>query len=248
MATASGTCHPAFEPLRAAFERDFAEGRSLGASIAVAVKGESVCDLWGGFADEAKTKLWQADTIVNIWSAAKAWSAMCVSILAERGLVDIEAPVCKYWPEFAANGKEGVTVAHALSHQAGLITYRKYMGPANETTWEQLTTALAEEKLFYPPGTKTVYHAFTFGIIAGELVRRVAGMTVGQFLAAHVAAPLGLSDQLLLGFGPEHDGKVAELVAGPGVPSRDNLDKIGTDDAEPTPAELSYKTSLNPLR
>eukprot|EP01052_Picozoa_sp_SAG31_P021126 SAG31_NODE_1617_length_7733_cov_6.446817_11_plen_422_part_00 len=248
MAAVSGNCHPAFDALKQAFAEDFEAGRSVGAAIAVTIKGESVCDLWGGHADAAKSRPWESETIVNVWSAAKAWSALCVCILVERGLVDIEAPVCKYWPEFAQQGKDEVTVQHVLSHSAGLITYRKYMGPANEASWADLTAELEKQRLFYRPGSRTVYHAFTFGILAGEIVRRVANISIGKFLAINVAAPLGLSDSLLMGFGPEHDAKVADLIAGPGVPSRDDLGKIGTDDAEPTTDELRYKTSLNPLR
>ena len=121
-------------------------------------------DLWGGYANEAGTRPWESDTIVNIWSACKAWSAVCVLILIDEGRIDVKQPVAKYWPEFGANGKGEVTVEQALSHQAGVVTYRKYLGRADETTWEQLTTELANESLFWEPGTETRYHAFTFGV------------------------------------------------------------------------------------
>ncbi len=107
---------------------------------------------------------WESDTIVNIWSACKAWSAVCVLILVDEGKIDVKQPVAKYWPEFGANGKGAVTVEQALSHQAAVVTYRRYLGRADETTWEQLTTELANESLFWELGTEARYHAFTFGV------------------------------------------------------------------------------------
>jgi CubicO group peptidase (beta-lactamase class C family) len=243
-----GICHPAFAALRAALEEDFKqEGRSVGASVALCVDGNLVVDLWGGFADEAKTRSWDAGTIVNVWSACKAWSATCVLVLVDRGNVDLEAPLARYWPEFAQNGKECVTVRQALSHQAGVVTYRKYLGRADETTWEQLASELAQESLFWELGTDTRYHAFTFGVLAGELVRRVSGMTIGAFWQQHVAKPHGLD--MFMGFGPELDARVADLVAGPGIPTADNLGRIGGDDVSNDELEaIAHKTSLNPLR
>ena len=128
------------------------------------IEGNAVVDLWGGHADEARTRPWESDTIVNVWSACKAWSAVCVLILVDQGKIDVKQPVAKYWPEFGANGKDKVTVEQALSHQAAVVTYRKYLGRADETTWEQLTNELANESLFWELGTETRYHAFTFGV------------------------------------------------------------------------------------
>ena len=131
------------------------------------VEGNAVVDLWGGSRARGEADgscPWESDTIVNIWSACKAWSAVCVLILVDEGKIDVKQPIAKYWPEFGANGKGEVTVEQALSHQAAVVTYRKYLGRADETTWEQLTTELANESLFWELGTETRYHAFTFGV------------------------------------------------------------------------------------
>ena len=128
------------------------------------IEGNAVVDLWGGHANKARTRSWECDTIVNVWSACKAWSAVCVLILVDQGKIDVKQPIAKYWPEFGANGKDEVTVEQALSHQAAVVTYRKYLGRADETTWEQLTMELANESLFWELGTETRYHAFTFGV------------------------------------------------------------------------------------
>ena len=200
-------------------------------------------------------------------------------MLVDQGLIDVHQPVANYWPEFAQNvrldlsrcsfalsfsfysatagsgrslvprhqGKDKVTVEQALSHQAAVVTYRKYLGPASETTWEQLTSELAAESLFWELGTETRYHAFTFGILAGELVRRVSGQTVGAFLKEHIADKHSLD--MHIGIPEEMDARVADLIAGPGIPSADDLDRIGPDDVgNDDLAAIGTKTMLNPLR
>ena len=229
----AGVCHPAFARLREAFEDDLVSGRSVGASLCLVVGGEVVVDLWGGHADEARSRDWARDTIVNVWSCTKAWAAVCVLILVDRGLVDLAAPVARYWPEFAQHGKGAVTVAEALSHRAAVVTYRRYLGRADETTWAQLAAELAAERPFWEPGAgagagEARYHAFTFGVLAGEVVRRVTGKTMGAFFAEAVARAHALD--MHVGFGPALDARVADCIEGPGLPSEADLDKIGGDD------------------
>jgi Beta-lactamase class C and other penicillin binding proteins len=188
-----GTTAPGFEAVRAAFEHNFAERGEVGAGLAVYRHGQAVVDLWGGEADPNTHRPWRADTIAPIASACKVFSSAAVLVLVEQGRVDLEAPVARYWPEFARHGKDAVTVRTLLSHQAGLPSM--HMRPV---TWEDLrdwtpiTDALAGAAPEWPPGTAHGYHGVTIGHLAGEIVRRVTGETLSEFLAKEVTGPLGL--------------------------------------------------------
>jgi CubicO group peptidase (beta-lactamase class C family) len=184
----------------------------VGGSVAVFVDGEPVVDVWGGFADAERTSPWQRDTIVNVWSVTKTMTALCALVLADRGELDPDAPVARYWPEFAAAGKEKVLVRHLLSHTAGLPDWE---GPVEELyDWPSATARLAAQAPRWEPGTAAGYHSITQGFLVGEVVRRVTGRSPGDFLADEVTGPLGADFHM--GLGAEHDQRVALTVPPPG--------------------------------
>jgi len=186
----------------------------VGASVAVFVDGEPVVDVWGGFADADRTIPWQRDTIAGVWSVTKTMTALSALILADRGELDLDAPVARYWPEFAAEGKHGVLVRHLLSHTAGLPNWD---GTVEELyDWPSATARLAELAPQWEPGTAAGYHSLTQGYLVGEVVRRITGRSVGEFFADEVAGPLGADFHM--GLSAEHDHRVALAVP---PPSRD---------------------------
>ncbi|MFE0515909.1 serine hydrolase domain-containing protein, partial [Streptomyces sp. NPDC058964] len=186
-----GHCDARFTAVRQAFEENFRDRGELGAAVAVTVDGEPVVDLWGGWADAARTRPWERDTLVNVWSTTKGVTALCAHILADRGLLDLDAPVAAYWPEFAAAGKEKVLVRHLLSHRAGLAGLREPHSLEQLYDWELTTARLAATEPWWEPGTCSGYHAFTYGHLVGEVVRRVSGLLPGAFLEREVTGPLG---------------------------------------------------------
>jgi len=205
-----GTCDGIFAKVRDVFERSFESGE-IGAGVAVLIDGEPVIDLWGGWADEERTRLWERDTIVNVYSVTKGMASVCLNRLIEEGLLDLDAPVSKYWPEFAQNGKQNIPMRLLISHQAGLPTLPRL--PRNLAyDWTAVTTALAEAALEWEPGSQQVYHWGTWGYLNGEVLRRIDGRTMGTYLREDVCAPLGAD--FLLGVGPEHDARCATLVQG----------------------------------
>lgn len=187
-----GTCDTRFELVREEFERNFRERGEVGASVAVTVDGRTVVDLWGGVADPATGRPWEKDTKVVVWSSTKGATSLCAHILIDRGELDLEAPVKKYWPEFATNGKESLPVRMLLNHQSGLAALRTPLEPGSFADWEKMTTLLARETPWWEPGTRHGYHAFTFGWLVGEVVRRVTGRSVGAFFRDEVARPRGI--------------------------------------------------------
>lgn len=193
---------------------DLLDEGDAGGSVAVFVDGEPVVDVWGGLADPAHAIPWQRDTITNVWSVTKTMTALCALILADRGELDPDAPVGRYWPEFARAGKDQVLVRHLLAHTAGLPDWD---GTIEELyDWPAATARLAAAAPQWAPGTAAGYHSLTQGFLVGEVVRRITGQTVGEFFAAEVAAPLGAD--FSLGLPPEHDHRVAPSVP---PPSRD---------------------------
>jgi CubicO group peptidase (beta-lactamase class C family) len=215
--TVQGVCDPRFRAVRDEFERNFAERGEIGASVCVVADGRAVVDLWGGVADRRSGRPWDRDTLVVVWSCTKGAVALCAHVLAARGRLDLDAPVGRYWPEFAAAGKEGVTVRLLLSHQAGIPALRTPLRPGDLYDWDTMTRAIAAEAPFWPPGTRQGYHAVTFGHAVGELVRRVSGRGVGDFFRDEIAGPLGLDFHLGL---PEADEpRVAPTVRADAVPS-----------------------------
>ena len=176
-----GSYDPQFQAVRDQFAANFANGQELGASVAVTLHGEPVVDLWAGDADTAG-RPWVEDTIVNVWSTTKTMAAICMLMLADRGEIDIDAPVASYWPEFAANGKDDVRVAHVLGHAAGLSGWDPAIDPEDLYDWDKACGVLAAQAPWWEPGTFSAYHAITQGYLEGEIVRRVTGRTIGTFL------------------------------------------------------------------
>ncbi|WP_186762924.1 serine hydrolase domain-containing protein [Lentzea tibetensis] len=187
-----GTCDPQFSEVRSEFERNFAERGEVGASVHVTIDGAPVVDLWGGVADPATSRPWTEDTVVHVWSCTKGATSLCAHILASRGLLDLNAPVSYYWPEFAQNGKENVLVRHLLNHSVGLPALSEWLPAGAFYDWEAMTTALAAASPLWEPGTRHGYHGLTFGFLVGEVVRRVTGVSLGSFFEKEVSGPLGL--------------------------------------------------------
>ncbi|WP_405770675.1 beta-lactamase family protein [Streptomyces sp. NBC_00080] len=208
-----GHCDPRFAAVRAAFEENFRDRGELGAAVSVTVDGAMVADLWGGRADAAGTRAWERDTVVNVWSTSKGPTALCAHILADRGLLDLDAPVAVYWPEFGAAGKERVLVRHLLSHRAGLAGLREPHSLDQLYDWELTTARLAATEPWWEPGTRSGYHALTYGFLVGELVRRVSGLLPGAFLEREVTGPLGVD--FTIGLPEKEAGRAAELVHPP---------------------------------
>ncbi|MER5919076.1 serine hydrolase domain-containing protein [Streptomyces mirabilis] len=208
-----GHCDARFAAVRTAFEENFRDRDELGAAVTVTLDGESVVDLWGGWADAARTRPWERETLVNVWSTSKGPTALCAHILADRGLLDFDAPVAAYWPEFAAAGKESVLVRHLLSHRAGLAGLREPHDLAQLCDWELTVERLAAQEPWWEPGTRSGYHALTFGHLVGEVVRRVSGLRPGAFLEREVTGPLGID--FTIGLPEKEAERAAELVHPP---------------------------------
>lgn len=205
-----GHCDPRFTAVRDAFEANFRTRRELGAAVTVQVHGETVVDLWGGWADRARTRRWEHDTVVNAWSTTKGVTALCAHLLADRGLLDLDAPVASYWPEFAAAGKETLPVRHLLSHRAGLSGLREPLTLDEFYDWETTTARLAATEPWWEPGTRSGYHAMTYGFLVGEVIRRITGRLTGDFLHEEITGPLGID--FTIGLPEKEAGRAAELV------------------------------------
>jgi CubicO group peptidase (beta-lactamase class C family) len=205
-----GSCEGRFAGVREALERNFRDHGELGAAVAIELHGEPVVDVWAGWADEAQTRPWERDTMVDVFSIGKSMVALCVLLLVERGQAHLDAPVADHWPEFAVHGKGDVTLRMLLSHRAGLPAIRRQLGDPDIYDWTLMTSALASEEPWWEPGTTHGYHVNTFGFLVGEMVRRVSGQSIGAFFQHEIAGPLG--SDFHFGFGPEHDGRVAEYL------------------------------------
>ncbi len=212
-----GDCAARFAPVREAFAANFRRGREVGAALAVVHDGETVVDLWAGWADQARSNPWQRDTIANVYSCTKAMAALCAHQLVERGRLDLDAPVADYWPEFAARGKARIPVRWLLSHRAALPAVRELLPPEALYDWDMITAALAAEEPWWEPGSAHGYHAVTFGWLVGEVVRRIDGRSLGTYFRDEIARPLGLDFHIGLA-AAEHDrvAELSELALAPG--------------------------------
>ncbi|WP_438485289.1 serine hydrolase domain-containing protein [Streptomyces sp. S186] len=208
-ATVNGRCAPGFEGVRAAFEENFRAGRELGAAVAVMLDGEPVVDLWAGRAD-ADGRPWERDTLVNVYSTTKGMTALCAHLLVDRGELDLDAPVARYWPEFARAGKEALPVRWLLCHRAGLPAPREPLAEGRAYDWEYVCDALANTQPWWEPGTAQGYHATTFGYLVGEVVRRITGQSLGTFLRREITGPLGAD--LFVGTPAAEHPRCADMV------------------------------------
>lgn len=188
-----GECAPGFEPVREAFEANFRERGELGAAFTAIRHGEVVVDLWGGWSGPDRAKPWRADTLANVWSTTKGMTAICAHKLADAGELDVDAPVAKYWPEFAAAGKAEIPVRWLLSHRSGVpgIGLDRPVRIEELYDWDLMTSLLAAQEPLCEPGSAGGYHALAYGWLVGEVVRRIAGQGVREFFAEQVAGPLG---------------------------------------------------------
>jgi CubicO group peptidase (beta-lactamase class C family) len=208
-----GQCDSRFDRVKSVFADNFARRGEVGAAVAVTVDGRPVVDLWGGHADTAATRPWDRDTIVNVWSTTKGLCAMCAHRLADQGKLDLDAPVAKYWPEFAAAGKDRLPVKYLLNHKAGLAAIRAPLKHEELFSWEKVTRELARQEPWWEPGAKHGYHAITFGWLVGEVVRRISGKSLGTYFREEIAQPLGAD--AFIGLAPSLDARVANIIPSP---------------------------------
>jgi CubicO group peptidase (beta-lactamase class C family) len=213
-----GTCDKRFEAVRVALAESL-DDTDVGAAAAVFLNGEPVVDLWGGYTDAQRTTPWEKDTITNVWSTTKTMVALCALILADRGDLDLDAPVAGYWPEFAAAGKDKVLVRHLLSHTAGLPEFDPPVMVSDLYDWPAVTAGLAQQAPRWEPGTLAGYHSVTQGFLVGEVVRRVTGRSLAAFFAEEVAGPLGADFHFTVP--PELDRRFAPGLPPPDAPDRD---------------------------
>ena len=206
----AGLVEPGFEPVRDAFARNFEEGSELGSAFCVHVDGRKVVDLTGGSFDAAATLPYGPDALQLVFSSTKGATAVCANLLAQRGLLDLDAPVTTYWPEFGQAGKESMPVRYLLCHQSAVPAVDKRLTPEELQAWTPIVDALAEQTPFWEPGTAHGYHALSYGYLVGEVVRRITGKSLGTFFADEVAGPLGL--EFFIGLPEEYEGRVSPIV------------------------------------
>ncbi len=212
MSDTHGTVEPGFEPVRQVFEGQIDGGEHVGGAVSVYVGGRCVVDLWGGVADEASGRPWAADTMALSYSTTKGLTATCVHILADRGLLSYDDKVAKYWPSFAQNGKQDITVYHLLTHQAGIPQIPDDVTPEDVLNWDRMVQVMEGLEPSWEPGTESGYHALNFGWLCGELIRRVDGRPIKQFLQEEVCTPLGLTG-MHIGTPADAEPMIATLVS-----------------------------------
>ena len=208
-----GHCDPRFDTLRTALAEEISSGEELGAAIAVDIDGVMVVDIWGGHADASKTRDWGQDTIVNLWSSTKPVTSLAALVLASRGLLDVFAPVAEYWPEFGANGKQDIEVRHILSFTSGVSGWDAPFTIEDVYDWQKATSQLARQAPWWPPGSASGYHLLNYGHLVGEIVRRVSGKTLKEFVREEIAVPLDADIQI--GARDEDEGRIAEVIPPP---------------------------------
>jgi CubicO group peptidase (beta-lactamase class C family) len=213
MAEIHGSFDPRFAGMKDLLSNSIDTGADVGASVAVTLDGEMVVDIWGGWADEAKTKPWQTDTITNVWSTTKTMTSLSALLLADRGELDVFAKVSKYWPEFAQNGKENVEVRHLMSHMSGVSAWAQPVVVEDIYDWEKSTSMLARQAPWWEPGTASGYHALNQGHLVGEVIRRITGKKLGQFFRDEIAQPMGLDFHI--GLAPSEFHRVANVIPPP---------------------------------
>jgi CubicO group peptidase (beta-lactamase class C family) len=205
-----GLVEPGFEGVRDAFATNFAEHGEVGAGYALYVDGKKVVDIWGGVANRATGEPYTDDSLQLVFSTTKGATAACANLLAQRGELDVDAPVAKYWPEFAQAGKENIPVRWLLCHKAGLPTVDAKLTAEEVFAWDPVIHALEVQAPYWEPGTAHGYHAITYGYLVGEVVRRISGKSLGTFWQEEIAQPLGL--EFWIGLPPEQEHRVAPLV------------------------------------
>lgn len=212
-----GNLDPKFTPVTESFQKYLSTGEELGASITVNIDGENVVDIWGGYSTEDKTKPWAQDTIVTVFSTSKTVCALAMLMLVDRGLVDINEKVAKYWPEFAAAGKENIEIRHLLSHTSGVSGWEEKMTFEDMYNFEESVAKLAAQEPWWTPGSASGYHSWIYGFLIGQVVRKVTGKTLKEFVAEEIAGPLGADFEI--GSSEQNWSRVSPLVFPEGLPS-----------------------------
>jgi CubicO group peptidase (beta-lactamase class C family) len=211
-----GHCASGFEAVRDAFIDNFEKYDEVGAATSVVIDGEMVVDIWAGHMDAERSRDWQQDTLVHVMSSTKGIVSLIAHQLVERGLLDLDAPVAKYWKGFAQAGKEDLPVRYLLTHQAGLPAPDQMLPSGATTDWDLMIKTYESQTPIWKPGEKFGYHANAFGFLVGQVIRGATGKTAGQLIKEQIADPLGVD--FLLGFGPEYDDRIAELLDLPPAP------------------------------
>ncbi|KAB8078755.1 beta-lactamase/transpeptidase-like protein [Aspergillus leporis] len=222
MAEVNGTCDPAFSSVRDILLQHLSAGNELGASICVSVKGKPIVDIWGGYTDQDHSKSWTENTIVPIWSMTKPIMNLAMLLLIDRGQLDPNAPVGEYWPEFGVNGKERVLVKHFMSHTAGLPSFDPRINEATMLNAPAAVENLVQQKPWWIPGAAHGYHSATQGHLIGELVRRVTGKSLGEFIHDEVTVPRNADFHLPVA--EEDWARIAEMVPSTTTPDFSALD------------------------
>jgi CubicO group peptidase (beta-lactamase class C family) len=226
VAEIQGVFDERFAGVAGALAGNLDSGIDIGASVAVLLDGEPVVDIWGGYLDRARSRPWERATIVNVFSTTKTMVALCALILADRGELDLTAPVARYWPEFGQAGKSEIEVRELLAHTSGLSGWDEPLALEELADWERCTSLLAAQAPWWEHGTSSGYHAVTQGYLVGEVVRRITGVSIGRFFRDTVAEPLGAD--FYIGVPPEADPRVAPLISAPAVPLGDfGLPELG---------------------
>jgi CubicO group peptidase (beta-lactamase class C family) len=233
MTDLTGACEQRFEAVRAALARNLDSGEELGASLVVDLDGDIVVDLWGGFCDEARTVPWSEHTITNVWSTTKTVTSLAALMLADRGDLDVDAPMAKYWPDFGAAGKQDILVRHVMSHASGVSGLDQPAAVEDLYDWPAATARMAAQAPWWEPGTASGYHALNYGHLVGEVVRRISGKPLRQFVAEEIAGPLGADFQI--GAAETDWDRIAPVVPPPPLP----FDLAALDPASPTVKTLT---------
>lgn len=236
MAGLQGVCDARFEGVRELLAGNVASGAELGASLVVDVDGEVLVDVWGGFRDVGRSLPWERDTITNVWSTTKTVTSLAALMLVDRGVLDVDAPVTKYWPEFGANGKEGVLVRQLLSHTSGVSGLDQPAVVEDLYDWGSATARMAAQAPWWEPGSASCYHALNFGHLVGEVVRRVDGRPLKRFVADEITGPLGADFQI--GAAESDWGRIADVVPPPPLP----FDPEAMDQSSP-----GFRTLMGPV-
>jgi CubicO group peptidase (beta-lactamase class C family) len=209
MGEVHGFCDERFEPLADLLRHNQEHGVDEGASLAATLGGEMVVDLWAGTADRERSRPWTEDTLVTVFSTSKVMVNVAVLLLYDRGLLDLDAPIADYWPEFAQNGKGAITPRMVLVHRSGLPGFGRSFGFEEIHDWDLVVGVLERAEPWYEPGTESYYHAMTYGYLLGEVVHRISGLAFDEFFRREIAEPLGADFHF--GLSPEDQARVAQL-------------------------------------
>lgn len=241
--TIHGFCHPQFSAVRRLFMENYLHSGEVGSSVSLCLHGEPVVNLWAGHTSWTRLQRWKEDTLVNIFSGTKGITAICALMLVDRGLLDLDAPVAQYWPAFGQKGKEHIPVKWILDHKAGVTGVRKRLLGRSLYRWKTMSNALAAQEPWWEPGTMHGYHALSYGWILGEVIKRITGKTVGQFVADEIAFPLGID--LHIGLDKKEHQRIASIILPLGIPEAvDTWRLIGS--CVSNPLGVTTSAMLNP--